>query len=108
MRGVALAAGAALLCVCATASAAPSALRSPNPVQHENALPGTPGWDAPGTGAIEGYAEPAATAGDVLHFHVSTRPGARCRVEVFRLGWYGGVGARRVACSPSCDGDHVG
>src|SRR5581483_3894666 len=35
-------------------------------------------------------------------------PAARYRVEVYRLGWYGGSGGRLVACTPSCDGDEAG
>jgi len=39
-----------------------------------------------------------------LHFHVSTAGGAPYRIEIYRLGWYGGAGARLVGCTPSCDG----
>ena len=34
--------------------------------------------------------------------HVSTLPEARYRIIVYRLGWYRGVGARKVLCLPSC------
>ncbi|HEX3455330.1 MAG TPA: N,N-dimethylformamidase beta subunit family domain-containing protein, partial [Gaiellaceae bacterium] len=74
-----------------------------NPIQQENALPGTSSWgngdwtDSP----IEGYASETSVApGDMLHLHVSS-PGDY-RVEIFRLGWYGGVGGRLVACLPGC------
>ena len=30
---------------------------------------------------------------------------ARYRIDVYRLGWYRGLGGRRVVCVPSCDGD---
>lgn len=40
--------------------------------------------------------------------HVSTSPAARYRVLVYRLGWYAGAGARRVACLPSCVGFEQG
>ena len=78
----------------------PAALR-------ENALPGTPGWDGPAApdGAVDIYASATdALPGDAVALHVSTSPAAAYRVIVYRLGWYGGVGARQVACLPSCDG----
>jgi hypothetical protein len=82
-----------------------------NPVRSENALPGTQWWrlpQAPGR-SIEGYAsEVSAVPGDVVHLHISTVPAARYRVEVFRVGWYGGAGARLVACAPSCARDEQG
>ncbi len=83
-----------------------------NAVQVENALPGSSGWRiraAPGH-AIEGYAAEASVApGDDLDLHVSTAPAANYRVELYRLGWYGGTGGRLVACRPSsCTGDEPG
>ena len=32
----------------------------------------------------------------------------RYRVEFYRLGWYGGAGARLISCLPSCSGDQAG
>jgi hypothetical protein len=82
-----------------------------NPVQIENALPGTAAWrlpQAPGR-AIEGYAsEVSAVPGDVVDLHVSTVPAARYRIDVYREGWYGGVGGRLVSCVPNCSGDEQG
>ena len=46
--------------------------------------------------------------GDSVSLHVSTAQGASYRVLVYRLGWYGGLGARQVACLPSCGGAEVG
>lgn len=83
-----------------------------NPIQVENALPGTVDGLVPigaSGGAIEGYAsEVSALPGDTLHFHVSTSPGAPYRVEVYRLGWYRGAGARLIGCSPDCSSTHAG
>jgi hypothetical protein len=95
---------------------------APASIQAENALPGTPGWrysDAPrGTTAqqyagvvtsIDGYtAEQSVAPGGQVSLHVGTAAGLRYRVEVFRLGWYGGAGARRVACLPGCGADRPG
>jgi hypothetical protein len=44
--------------------------------------------------------------GDAIHLHVSTA--WRYRVLVYRLGWYGGAGAREVACLPDCSSDEQG
>jgi hypothetical protein len=95
-----------------TSLLAPAAGRA-NPVQVENAQPGDAGWSqgldpstqAPTPGAgIEGYtSEPSAAPGERVDFHV--RSAARYRVEIYRLGWYGGVGGRRLACLPSCSTD---
>jgi hypothetical protein len=103
------AAVAVLAAAAAGTSAAPRV--AANPIQRENALPGTPGWQLPRAtpGAIEGYAsEVSVLPGDSLDLHVSTNPAASYRVEVLRIGWYGGVGARRVACSPACGSDEPG
>ncbi len=80
-----------------------------NPIVRENALPGTPGWTiAAAVGrAIEGYAEPSVVPGGAVHFHVSAFPAARYRVRIYRLGWYGGLGARLAGCLPSCEGDEL-
>jgi hypothetical protein len=83
--------------------AAVTSVAAQNPIQRENALPGTSSW---GNGdwqdsAIQGYASETGVApGETLHLHVSS-PGDY-RVEIFRLGWYGGVGGRLVACLPGC------
>ncbi len=103
----------ALLAFALTGSAAavpqPSA-SAPNLVQAENALPGTPGWLAPDAGsAIEGYtADQSLAPGDTLQLHVSVSPAQRYRVLIYRLGWYGGAGARLLGCLPSCAADEQG
>ena len=82
-----------------------------NPIRAENAKPGTAGWLAPAASgrAIEAYgSEVSVLPGQAMHFHVSTAPAARYRVVVYRLGWYGGAGARRIACLPGCTADEAG
>ncbi len=70
-----------------------------NRVVAENERPGTSDWrlDHPAIAReIEGYA--AATSvnrGDVIRLHVNTHA-ASFSLEVFRMGWYQGLGARRV------------
>jgi N,N-dimethylformamidase beta subunit-like protein len=85
--------------------AAPAALvarAADNPVTIENRLPGTTAWqghEEQGT-AVEGYAsEVSVLPGEQIHLHVSTDPGAAYEVQVYRLGWYGGLGGRLVADS---------
>nr|MBA3907530.1 hypothetical protein [Pseudonocardiales bacterium] len=59
--------------------------------------------------AIEVYASATdAVPGDTVALHVSTGTPARYRVSVYRLGWYGGWGARKVACFPGCDSSALG
>lgn len=95
----------------ASGGAALTQARALNPVQTENRRPGTRGWNAPAAAArsIEGYAsEVSVGPGGTIQLHVSTTPTGRYRVEVFRLGWYGGAGSRLVACVPSCTSDKPG
>jgi hypothetical protein len=64
---------------------------------------------APATAHVDGYASPVSVApGQRLELHVSTAPAARYRVEILRLGWYGGRGTRLVRCLPSCSHDRRG
>lgn len=94
---------AALIAVGSTASA------GANAVTDENALPGTSSFTfPPASRAIEGYADRvSAVPGEAVNLRVSAG-GVRYRVEVFRLGWYGGAGARRMLCLPSCSTDRAG
>lgn len=82
-----------------------------NPVQIENRKPGTAAWlPAAASGrAIEGYASVvSARPGESVSLHVSTSPAARYRIVVYRLGWYQGLGARRITCIPGCNADEAG
>ena len=69
----------------------------PTPV--ENRREGSPDWQLSrpaGAGEIEGYASAAsARPGDRISLHVSTRS-RRFDVRIYRLGWYGGAGARQI------------
>jgi hypothetical protein len=89
-----------------------------NPVQVENGLPGTVAWELPGatpssipveSSKVSGYAsESSVQPGDVLHFHVSTTASASYRIEIYRLGWYQGLGGRLIGCVPVCGGSEPG
>ena len=88
----------------ATAADAPTLQ---NPILLENAKPGTTAWQAHAGGDIGVYASQITVApGDAIDFHVSTAN--RYRLVVYRLGWYGGDGARQMLCVPSCTTDEQG
>lgn len=70
-----------------------------NPIQIENAKPGTTDWQffsEARSGEIEGYASATSVkAGDQLSLYVSTLDSSYS-IEIYRMGWYGGMGARLV------------
>jgi hypothetical protein len=78
-----------------------AAVASPNPVVLENQKPGNPRdeWDlgGPASTNIEGFAtDISVNAGGRVDFKINTDAG-NYRVDIYRLGYYGGAGARRVA-----------
>ncbi|MFF0447630.1 N,N-dimethylformamidase beta subunit family domain-containing protein [Streptomyces sp. NPDC004609] len=82
-------------------SPAPSGRTSPGPAATapERERPGNPDWRIASTGppdAVEGYTDRAGVLpGEEFGLHVSTTaPGFR--VSAYRIGWYGGAGARLV------------
>lgn len=87
---------------------------STNPVVTENQRPGSTGWYKVFTnqaldGEIEGYASSITVApGQQLSFHVSTGPAAPYRIEIYRVGHYGGAGARLVTTLPNPSGSYQG
>ena len=75
--------------------------REPSRVVSENALPGHPSteWDINGAGdpTIQGFAtEISVASGGVIDVKVQT-DAPSYRMDVYRMGYYGGAGARRVA-----------
>jgi hypothetical protein len=74
---------------------------APNPVVCENALPGDPrsDWEVNGVGdpSIQGFASSmSVNAGQTINFKIST-PASSYHIDILRLGYYGGDGARLVA-----------
>ena len=118
-----IAAAAAAVVLGGLAAVAPSAHAScaapGNEIEAENCLPGTPQnqWDVSGTGdsSIQGFAtEISVPQGGTVHFKIDT-DAAAYQLEIYRMGYYGGDGARRVATvqhsgvqnQPACQGDGV-
>ena len=102
---VALVLAGCLLGFASTASAA-----TQNPIQAENSLPGTSGWDAFASvaqqDAISGFAsKTSVNHGDSIDFYVTTTAPS-VTIDIFRTGWYQGIGARLVQSLGTFPGVH--
>jgi hypothetical protein len=105
LRGVLCAVVAALLAavlplaVSSGASAADPCGSGSNPIVCENSKPGTPmeNWFSPNAyGNVQGFTDQVSyQAGDTLKFKVQSP--IPYHVEVYRLGYYGGDGAREIS-----------
>ncbi len=89
----------ALAVLAALASAPPAGAQTSIAV--ENQLPGSPAseWDVPGAGdpSLLGFATDASYApGETVAWKIDT-DAVDYRIDVYRMGWYGGLGARKVA-----------
>src|SRR5919197_4082853 len=85
-----------------------------NAIVAENCLPGNSDCDLGPSGndlAIQGYAaDISVNRGDTVQFKIKT-DATSFRMEIFRLGYYGGAGARKIQSSdlvgplaqPACD-----
>lgn len=71
-----------------------------NPIQAENSLPGTSSWNIsnPNTAHdMEGFAnKTSVAAGDTVTFYIHTPTPVGFTADVYRMGWYQGLGARYV------------
>ena len=72
-----------------------------NPIVVENAKPGNPSseWDIDGAGdsSIQGFAtDISVNKGETIRFKIKTNA-TNYRLDIYRLGYYGGLGARKVA-----------
>ncbi|MCP3395145.1 DUF4082 domain-containing protein [Bradyrhizobium sp. CCGB12] len=77
-----------------------AAAASTNPVVLENQKPGNPQseWDIVGAGSsnIEGFAtDISVNRGNRVDFKINTNS-SNYRIDIYRLGYYGGMGARKV------------
>jgi hypothetical protein len=78
-----------------------------NAIQLENAKPGTSDWKlfkSADNHEIEGYASSISVAtGQPISFYVSSTE-STYRLDIYRMGWYGGQGARAVHGPVTRDG----
>lgn len=79
-----------------------------NPIVIENQQPGSAGWQLGAIagragyaiandtqGQIKGYASaPDVNKGEQITFHISVNPAQAYTIEVYRMGWYNGLGGR--------------
>jgi hypothetical protein len=86
------------------------AAAGPNPIQQENSLPGTPGWNdfsadlQPDT--ISGFgSQISVNHGGSIDLYVTTTA-ASFTVDIFRTGYYQGIGARLIESLGSFPGVH--
>jgi hypothetical protein len=80
-----------------------------NPIKVENCLTGTRDWEitnntngnqASGNHEIEGYAhKTSVNAGQRIRFHIRSNPMQIVDFQIYRLGYYGGMGARFITSS---------
>jgi hypothetical protein len=83
---------------------APAALAATtNPIVVENQQTGTNSWQLrtgyswsdDTTRQIQGYASaPSVNKGQSIDFHITTNPAQQFSIDVYRMGWYGGLGGR--------------
>lgn len=105
LQSLASLAGAAVLPGCQSPERAnPSRSHA---IRLENTKPGTRDWMLTRTQVdpatkwrcpwIEGYcSHTSVRPGETIRFHVSTRPASAFSLDIFRMGYYGGDGARRM------------
>ena len=70
-------------------------------IQEENAKAGTPGWQIAGasfdSAKLSAYSgKDSYTCGELVYLRVNANASAFINVEVYRMGYYGGIGARKI------------
>jgi hypothetical protein len=82
-----------------TGTATAPTVTTGNPIQIENAKPGTSDWhtvNAASNHQIEGYSSSTSVnRGGNISLYVNTADGSYT-IDFFRMGWYSGLGARRM------------
>lgn len=92
----------------AASQVTPTPARNPELIAAENRKPGAADWLLTRTRVdpktryrcpwIEGYcSRTSVRAGETIDLFVSTNPASPFRIDVYRMGYYGGAGARKVA-----------
>jgi len=77
-----------------------------NPIVAENCLPSTSDWIVDTVSSnITGYAGAASVnKGEKITFYVNTRPASQFDMNIFRIGYYGGIGGRLMQVIPKLAG----
>ncbi|HZK79439.1 MAG TPA: N,N-dimethylformamidase beta subunit family domain-containing protein, partial [Humisphaera sp.] len=107
LKAATAAAAAATLPASLRAVDAPTAEQSTGAIARENSKPGTSDWQLTyvrpeKSGAfrsrlIEGYCSHVSIrAGDTLQFHLSSVPASAVTIDIYRMGYYQGLGGRHV------------
>jgi hypothetical protein len=118
-KGIALSTLVVGLLMSVIAFPARSAVAADNPVVTENLQPGTSAWQLSQTaddvnGQIKGYADTTSVLqGGSVNLYVTVNPAQTFSVDVYRIGWYGGLGGRlrlhagpiTGATQPACPAD---
>src|SRR4051812_32409337 len=93
---------ALLLPTVLSSSRAADAATGANPVVNENQLPGTAAWQLGKPGddirkQIKGYASAASVnLGETVNFFVTVNPAQTYTIDIYRIGYYQGLGGRLV------------
>ena len=95
-------------------SGAAYAQTTSNPIVIENQQPGSSAWRIPqtgyavasyATGQIKGYASATSVnKGEQITFYVSVNPVQTYTIDIYRMGWYGGLGGRLLQRIGPLDG----
>src|SRR5688572_7800905 len=77
-------------------------------IAQENQLPSTPQsqWDVSGAGdaSLQGFAtDISVNQGQTVSFKIDDKAQAPYRLDIYRMGYYGGLGARKVATITSAN-----
>jgi hypothetical protein len=87
-----------------------TAAAADNPIVTENQQPGTTQWQitkvgTDAVGQIKGYASATSVnKGDNITFYVSVNPAQTYTIDVYRIGWYQGLGGRLMQHIGPLDG----
>ncbi len=106
LKGTAAASVSAIVGSLSSPEASGQSHAKPSPIAQENAKPGDRDWQLTRvkinrgkyrTSLVEGYcSHQSISAGKSLKFFVSSEPARKVSLDIYRMGYYGGAGARRV------------
>ncbi|HLY30154.1 MAG TPA: N,N-dimethylformamidase beta subunit family domain-containing protein, partial [Ktedonobacterales bacterium] len=91
-------------------AAPPAHAATENAIQIENSYPGDPTWDDFSASldptVLSGYSSPiSVNHGSTVNFYVTTTS-STVTIDIYRMGWYGGTGARHMETLGTYAGQH--